>query len=316
MNEEETIAEVIKEIPDEIEGIDEIEIIIIDGSSDDRTVARALQAGASEAYVDHVNRGLASAFGMGLTIALRRGADIIVNTDADMQYDQTQIPDLVAPIVNREADMVVGSRFEGEIEEMPLGKKLGNQLATFVTRKLAGQKLTDAQSGFRAVHRELAQKLIVESKKTYVQETLIRASRMGYKIVEVPIRFRKREGESRLISSIWTYAFRVFPDLMITYAQVAPLRLFGILTFLGIAVCIPAFAVSFIYLLAGDFIGAFSLLAPVLTLLIPTSAILLGSALLMDHINKTRIWMLENRFLRKVEDHTVDLRKLDSRGER
>jgi glycosyltransferase involved in cell wall biosynthesis len=304
MNEENTIAEVIEEIPSAIEGIDRIEIVIVDGASHDNTVERALKAGADQAYIDHRNRGLASAFSKGIHLALLRGADIIVNTDADMQYDQTQIPDLLRPILDGDADMVVGSRFEGEIEDMPLGKTLGNRLATFVTRKLAGQNLTDAQSGFRAIHRELAEKLIVESKKTYVQETLIRASRMGYKIVEVPIRFRKREGDSRLISSIWRYAFEVFPDLVITYAQVAPLRLFGIIAFLSIGICIPAFAVSFLYVVKGNLLGGLSFLTPFLIVLVPTLAILFGSGLVMDHINKTRVWMLENRAFREGRNET------------
>ena len=119
----------------------------MDGGSTDSTIEEAMNAGAVYAYSDHINRGLASAFKVGLGKALQRGADIIVNTDADMQYDQTEISALVQPIIKREADMVLGSRFKGWIESMPFRKKLGNRLATLVTSLLAGQNISDAQKG-------------------------------------------------------------------------------------------------------------------------------------------------------------------------
>lgn len=299
-NEEETIGEVIREIPEDIEGIDEVEIIIIDGASTDKTAELAKKAGATHVYSDHINRGLASAFNVGIQKALLLGADIIVNTDADMQYDQTEIPKLVKPIIDREADMVVGSRFEGWIEEMPLRKRIGNRLATVMTSLLAGQKLSDAQSGFRAIHRELAQRLIIESKKTYVQETLIRSIRAGYCIIEVPIRFRKRNDESRLIRNVWSYASSVFPDLVLTYAQVAPLRLFGGLSILLLAIFLPITLAMTVFSLS----GALPLIWGLVQFLIPSLSILIGTGMLMDHQEKVRKWHIERKAL--YEKHSQE----------
>ncbi|MFW9789087.1 MAG: glycosyltransferase family 2 protein [Candidatus Thorarchaeota archaeon] len=219
-NEEQSIGRVISEIPRNISGISEVEVLVIDDGCVDNTRQVALDAGANRIESHTKNLGLASAFRTGIKTALEMNADIIVNTDADRQYDQLQIPALVQPIVNSEADLVLGSRFKGRIEEMPLGNRIGNLLATFVTRILSGYPTSDAQSGFRAFSRNLAQFLVVTSRKTYVQETIIRSARGGFTLVEMPITFRKRPGESRLISSIWGYAFNVLPDLVRCYIHI------------------------------------------------------------------------------------------------
>ncbi len=216
-NEEKTVGKVIDEIPRRIEGVDIIEVLVIDDGSVDNTRQVAEIAGANLVVSHSNNKGLAASFRTGLKTALRMKADIIVNTDADLQYDQTQIRQLVRPILSNKADMVLGSRFKGYIEEMPTRKKLGNILATFVTRILSGFNTSDAQSGFRAFTRELASSLKITSTKTYVQETIVRAARCGYRIVEIPITFRKRSGPSRLIKSIWGYALRVLPELISCY---------------------------------------------------------------------------------------------------
>jgi glycosyltransferase involved in cell wall biosynthesis len=216
-NEEKTIGTVIREIPRSIDGFETIDVIVTNDGSVDRTKEVALEAGAALVVSHRRNRGLAATFRTGLKFAIKRGADVIVNTDADLQYDQRQIPDLVSPIVLGNADMVLGSRFKGRIEYMPQRKKMGNMLATCVTRILSGFNVSDAQSGFRAFSREVAEFLRVTSTKTYVQETIIRPARKGFRIVEIPITFRKREGESRLIKSIWGYAFHVLPELVSCY---------------------------------------------------------------------------------------------------
>ena len=216
-NEAATIAEVIEGIPRSIPGTSGIEVMVFDDGSDDETRNIAKNAGADLVVSHRTNRGLAAAFRTGLRVALAREAAIIVNTDADCQYDQSQIPSLVKPIVEDRADVVLGSRFKGFIEEMPIRKKIGNLLATFVTRLLSGFNTSDAQSGFRAYSREAAESLRIISTTTYVQETIIRPARMGYRIVEIPITFYKRNGESRLVKSIWGYAFKVLPDLIRCY---------------------------------------------------------------------------------------------------
>jgi glycosyltransferase involved in cell wall biosynthesis len=219
LNEERTVGKVIQSIPRKIEGVSSIQIIVIDDGSTDRTRAIARAQGVD--VVSHSeNYGLATAFRTGLTTALKMGADIIVNTDADCQYDQTEIPKLIHPIMENKADLVLGSRFKGWIEEMPTKKVLGNKAATLLTRLLSGHNVSDAQTGFRAFNRTLASSLRITSRKTYVQETIIRAARFGFRICEIPITFRKRGGESRLIKSIWKYAFKVFPDMIRCFIDV------------------------------------------------------------------------------------------------
>ena len=166
---------------------------------------------------------------------------------------------------------------------------MGNRFATFVTSMLAGQSISDAQSGFRAIHRELALRLVVEAKKTYVQETLIRPIRMGYKVVEIPIKFRKRNDESRLISGIWSYAFNVFPDLMLTYAQVAPLRFFG-----GIAAILLMIALPFLLVISiFSLYGSLPIIFGMMQILLPVIVVLIGLGALMDHQEKIRRWHSE-----------------------
>lgn len=216
-NEQKTIGRVIEEIPRSIPGIDVIEIVVIDDGSSDETVQRATACGADYVISHRTNLGLAQAFMTGIKQAISLDADVIANTDGDFQYDQRQIPLLVEPIINETADIVLGSRFKGYIEEMPLRKKLGNQLATYVTGVLSGFRTSDAQSGFRAYNKKAAEALYVHGKRTYVQETIIRPARMGFRIVEVPISFRKRDGSSRLIKSIWGYALAVMPYMLYSY---------------------------------------------------------------------------------------------------
>jgi len=189
-NEEETIGSVIREIPRDC--CEQVEVLVINDGSTDNTVEEARKAGADRIVSFKKNRGLAPAFRAGLETALEMGADIIVNTDGDGQYNGKQIPDLIKPILDGRADFVLGSRTKGRIEYMPLQKKIGNRIATFVTRHVSGLPVSDAQSGFRAFTRDAAMHLNVMSDYTYVQETLMQAanSRMAY--AEVPIEFRKR----------------------------------------------------------------------------------------------------------------------------
>lgn len=227
-NEEETIGSVIREIPRDC--CEQVEVLVINDGSTDNTVEEARKAGADRIVSFKKNRGLAPAFRAGLETALEMGADIIVNTDGDGQYNGKQIPDLIKPILDGRADFVLGSRTKGRIEYMPLQKKIGNRIATFVTRHVSGLPVSDAQSGFRAFTRDAAMHLNVMSDYTYVQETLMQAanSRMAY--AEVPIEFRKRAGgPSRLISNIFKYAKRAGTTIVKTYRDYQPLKTFSIL---------------------------------------------------------------------------------------
>jgi glycosyltransferase involved in cell wall biosynthesis len=225
-NEEKTIGQVIREIPSRIAGIGSIKVIVVDDGSSDRTVSEALKAGAGRVIKHKMNLGLAASFRDGLDAALEEGADVIVNTDADSQYNQKEIPKLIKPILDKEADFVLGYRDIWNLRHMPLSKKIGNTLSTALISFLVGFGVKDAQSGFRAFSREAALQLNVLSDYTYVQETIMQLIFKKNKVVQVPCEFRARDGGSRLISNIWSYAKRAGATILLTYVQYKPLKIF------------------------------------------------------------------------------------------
>lgn len=236
-NEEKTIASVIREIPRDI--ADEVNVIVIDDGSTDKTAEIAREAGADRIISFKQNRGLGSVFRTALETALEMNVDILVNIDADNQYDPKEIPELVRPIIKEEADIVLGSRFRGTIEEMPLQKRIGNILVTKVTSFASGFLVSDAQTGFRAYSKEAILRLDIFSDYTYVQETIIQAANKGLKITEIPCTFRKRRyGDSRLISNIFDYAKNSIAIILRTYLRYKSLKAFlylgGFVFFLGI----------------------------------------------------------------------------------
>lgn len=229
-NEEASIVKVIREIPRKIEGIGEVEVIVINDGSKDMTNEVAKEAGADKIVQFPANKGLAIAFKEGLNAAIEGNADIIVNIDADGQYNALEIPKLIKPILDGKAEMVLGSRFAGTIEHMVPQKRFGNKLATFVVSLASGKKISDAQTGFRAVSREAALRLVIHSGYTYTQETIIQAAHKRIGIAQVPVEFRKRKGgNSKLISNIATYAKQSAVTLIRTYTYYNPLKTFTII---------------------------------------------------------------------------------------
>ncbi len=202
-NEQDSIAAVIKSIPRKIKGIDIVEVLVLSDGSTDETMKCATEAGADYVLENSRNMGLARTFQRMMEEAYDRGADIVVNTDADNQYDQSEIPLLVDPILTRKVDMVLGDRQVQTLEHMPQSKKIGNQIGSWTIRVLSGSTVNDASTGFRAYSRNYLRKLTVFSAHTYTHETIIHAAQNGFVVAEVPITFRRREhGESRLISGI------------------------------------------------------------------------------------------------------------------
>ncbi|MGA1050506.1 MAG: glycosyltransferase family 2 protein [Minisyncoccia bacterium] len=202
-NEEGSIAEVIKSIPRKITGIDKVEVMVLSDGSIDKTVEIAKQAGADYVYQNDRNLGLAKTFAKLMEYAYEAGADYVVNTDADNQYDQTEIKKLVKPLVQGKADMVLGDRQVETLQHMPLSKKIGNRIGSTVIRFLSGVSVQDASTGFRAYSREFLAHLHLFSAHTYTHETIIYAANNKYRIKEVPITFKSREyGQSRLISGV------------------------------------------------------------------------------------------------------------------
>lgn len=208
-NEEADIADVIREIPRQIEGVDRTFVLVIDDGSRDRTVEVAREAGADFIIQHRHNRGLAVSFRDGLDAALSLGADVIVNTDADNHYDQTRIPDLVKPILGGEADIVIGSRPISGLKEMTFTRRWGNRLANWIFRFLYGLPSdTDISSGYRAYSRDAALRLSLTSKYTYTHETLISALDHRLTIASIVIPARDVTRPSRLMSSVRSHVFR------------------------------------------------------------------------------------------------------------
>jgi len=300
-NEEKSIGSVIREIPKELKGIKTVEIIVIDDGSKDNTVNEAKKSGANKIISLKENKGLAYAFKIGIDAALESGADIIVNIDADGQYDAKEIPLLIQPILNNDADIVLGSRFKGWIEEMPIQKKIGNKIATKITSLVSGFQVSDAQTGFRAFSREAALQLNILSEYTYVQETIIQAINKNLTIKEIPVHFRKRKGKSRLISNILTYAKRAGITILRTYLHYRPLRTFailgGILILIGLIIGLRVL----IHFLLTGFVSPYipSTILSAIFIIIGFQVIILG--LLADLVARNRRMMEEILYKLKNE---------------
>lgn len=242
LNEEDQLPVSIPALPRQVPGFDEVEWLIIDDGSTDRTIEVARSLG-----VDHVvkltsNRGLASAFQAGLDACLKLGADVIVNTDADNQYCADDIPALVAPIIRGEADMVVGDRDVMAVEHFSMVKKRLQRLGSWVVQQASGTSVPDATSGFRAYNREAALGLTVVSKFTYTLESLIQAGKSFVAVDHVKVRTNDKLRESRLFGSMWGYVRRNFVAIFRIYTGYEPLLMFSWLAGLLLLLSAAAFA--------------------------------------------------------------------------
>jgi glycosyltransferase involved in cell wall biosynthesis len=226
-NEEKSIGKVIEEIPKEFEGIGQVLILVIDDGSTDRTVGVAKEAGASKIISHKQNMGLAKTFRDGLDVALEMGADIIVNTDADFQYNGTEISKLIVPILQGNADIVLGDRQIDHLDHMPRGNLWGNKLATRIVRLVTGLPIKDAQTGFRAFSREAALRMNLTGDYTYTQETIIQAANKNLNVEQVPVEFRRRDGKSRLISNIFGYASSAGVTIFRSFGAYHPFVIFS-----------------------------------------------------------------------------------------
>ncbi len=236
-NEEETIGDVIKSIPRQIEVVDDVLVYLIDDGSSDGSVRVAREAGADKIVSHKKRQGLAKTFQDGLNIALRDGADLIVNTDADNQYNQEQISDLIKPILENKADMVIGDRQIEKLDFMPGGNKYGNMLGSWVLRCLTKTKVRDVSSGFRAFSRELALRINIHSSHTYTHETIIQAVFNKQVIVDVPIDFQARTaGKSKLIRGLFSHIKNSLLVIIRTILMYRPLKT---LFYLGSLIMLP-----------------------------------------------------------------------------
>ncbi|HWW66803.1 MAG TPA: glycosyltransferase family 2 protein, partial [Solirubrobacterales bacterium] len=243
LNEETTLPATIADIPRTIDGIESIELLVIDDGSTDRTVEVAREHG-----VDHIvrltnNKGLAAGFQAGLDACLKLGADVVVNTDADNQYRGADIPKLLGPILAGDADMVVGDRQVSQIEHFSGSKKALQRLGSWVVRHLSGTEIADTTSGFRAYNREAALQLLVVDDFTYTLESLIQAGKMLVAVDQVAVGTNPQTRESRLFDSTGSYVRRNGPAILRIYARYEPLRVFataGLIVFaLALAAWMP-----------------------------------------------------------------------------
>ncbi|OGZ32166.1 MAG: hypothetical protein A3I88_02485 [Candidatus Portnoybacteria bacterium RIFCSPLOWO2_12_FULL_39_9] len=301
-NEEESIGLVIKEIPRQIEGVNKVEVLVIDDGSVDKTVQLAKGAGADYVFSNKTNRGLSFSFKRGLEEALKLGADIIVNTDADFQYDQSEIVKLIQPILQDKADLVFGDRQIKKIDHMSLKNKYGNIIGSFFLRLITGSNIIDASSGFRAFSKKSAMQFSIFSDHTYTHETIIQAVDKRMRLAQIPVTFRKRQtGQSRLIRGFFKHIERSLLVIVKVVLIYKPLKVFfilgGVNFLLGILIGLRYLYFFFIGG-AGGHIQSLILAS----ILISIGVIIIVMGLLADLINTNR---------KIIEEILLRLRKKD-----
>lgn len=240
-NEEESLPVTLKDLPQKVKGIDEIEVLIIDDGSTDNTVGTAKELGVKEFVYQGCNRGLAKAFTAGISRALELGADIIVNTDADNQYNGADIEKLIQPILNKEADIVIGSRPVSNIAHFSLLKKFLQKMGSYVMRLISSTEVEDAPSGFRAFSRNAAAQLNVFDNYTYTLETIIQSKAKGLTIKCVPISVNPDLRKSKLVKNMYDYIKRSVFTMLRMFIIYRPFKFFitisSIFLFIGMILC-------------------------------------------------------------------------------
>ncbi len=241
LNEAEFLPATLKALPREVEGFDEVYWLIIDDGSTDNTVQVAFDAGVDYVVRFSHNQGLASAFQAGVDACLKLGADVIINTDADNQYDASAIPALVRPILDGHADVVVGDRDTNSVKEFSWLKRRLQKFGTKVVQNFSGVPVTDATSGFRAFDRDAAMQINLVSKFTYTIESLIQVNEASLALANTPVKRNDSVRPSRLFGSTWKYVRRNAWTMIRIYLQYRPLKLFMPLGLLLMAGSIAAF---------------------------------------------------------------------------
>ena len=225
-NEEKTLPITVGDIPKFFNGIDEVELLVIDDGSTDKTVEVARSLGVHHIVRLTKNKGLAESFTAGIDACLRLGADLIVNTDGDNQYCGEDIQKLIDPILAGEADIVIGDRQVSEIAHFSFIKKRLQVFGSWVVRQLSGTQIADTTSGFRAFSREAALRMNVISKFSYTLETIIQAGKKNIAMSHVPVRTNKQLRPSRLFSGMRSYIKRSVATILRIWALYEPLKLF------------------------------------------------------------------------------------------
>lgn len=256
LNEEQTLPAVLESIPRSIDGVDELEILVIDDGSTDRTVEVARELGVRHIVQHSRNRGLARSFRDGVDYALARGADIVVNTDGDNQYPQARIPDLVRPVIEGRADIVIADRQTGTIAHFSPFKKLMQRVGSRVVNFAADTELPDAASGFRAYSRASLLRLNIVTEFSYCMETIIQAGHKRLRIVSIPVTTNAKTRESRLFRNIFHHMGKSGSAIVRSYLMFKPYVMFAWFTVLfGTLALIPAVRFLVLWLLHDDMVG-------------------------------------------------------------
>lgn len=305
LNEEATLPETLASLPRQLPGIDTIEVLVIDDGSSDRTSEVARAAGADHILRFRRRKGLAAGFMAGLDAALHLGADVIVNTDADNQYPAEAIPSLVQPILDGEADMVVGDRGVADVAHFSWTKRRLQTAGSWVVRKVSGTNVPDTTSGFRALNREAALRINIVSEFTYTLESIIQAGKKRLAVTHRPVAAQETR-PSRLFSSTWDYVKRQAAAILRIYAMYEPLKVFLLV---GGTLLIGGFGLGVRYAYfwwLGEIRGHFqSAILSVLLLILGFQTLQLG--IVGDLIASNR---------KLLEDLLYRVRKLESPGDR
>jgi glycosyltransferase involved in cell wall biosynthesis len=235
-NEAGTLSVTLSSLPRSVLGFDSVEWLVIDDGSDDETMKVARQCGVDHIVAHLANKGLASAFMSGIEACLRLGADVIVNTDGDNQYNADDIPALTLPIIEQRAEIVVGARPINSIEHFSLSKKLLQRLGSWVVRKVSKTDVDDVTSGFRAFSRTAAQSLIIYGQYTYTLETIIQAGQKKMAVTSVPIRVNGELRRSRLITSVPSYIYNSIVTIIRIFVIYRPFRFFAVIALVMLSV--------------------------------------------------------------------------------
>ena len=294
LNEQENIGPVIRSIPRTIEGVDSVHVLVIDDGSTDDTVTIASDAGADYVLHHNVRKGLARSFQDGIDACLSRGADIIVNIDADGQYDGAEIPALIKPILTRKADLVIGDRQVQSLQYFSPQKRLLQRVGSLVVQIAAGVVAPDAVSGFRAYTRSAALRLFVTSAFSYTIESLIQAGKLGLAVASVPILARETTRPSRLHRGTLHFISQQSTVLIRTYVTYEPLKTFSLLASFFMLIGV-ALLVRLVIIAAGE--GG-QIIGHLQSLVVGVFSVIIGVLLFLTGITADRI--RENR--RMIEE--------------